>query len=143
MIKLLCTLLLLVTVAPALRAAESDEETSARKIAYEVAGAFTNDGFKLRDGFWSGKIERKKAQVLQVNLFAGNEYWFSLGASSGAKKVAVTLYDETGKPQSVEPFAEEAKAAAGFAPTVSGTYYVKVEALEGGDASFCLLYSYK
>jgi hypothetical protein len=143
MIKLLLPILLVALAGSSLFAEESDDATTARKVAYEVAGAFTNDGFKLRDGFWSGKIERKKPQLLQVNLFAGNEYWFSLGTSSAAKKVAVTLYDEAGKPLAVEPFSEEGKAAAGFSPTVSGAYYVKVEALEGGDASFCLLYSYK
>jgi hypothetical protein len=142
MIKPFLTCLLLAFTAATLRA-ENDEETAARKVAYEVAGAFTNDGFKLRDGFWSGKIEPKKSQVLQVNLYAGNQYWFSLGTSTQAKKVSLSVFDETGKPLAFEPFAEEGKAAAGFAPTVSGAYYVKVEELEGENASFCLLYSYK
>ena len=113
------------------------------KVAYDVAGAFTNDGFKLRDGAWSGKFEAEKSKLIQVNLYAGNQYWFSLGTTAAAKKVAVSVYDENGKPLGFEPYADLGKAAAGFAPRVSGTYYVKVEELEGAPSSFCLLYSYK
>jgi hypothetical protein len=123
--------------------AVSNDEVAARKVAYEIAGAFTNDGFKMRDGCWSGRMEPKKAQLIQVNLYAGNQYWFSLGATGAAKKISVSIYDEAGKPLAFEPFSEEGKAAAGFAPTASGSYYIKVEELEGAAATFCLLYSYK
>jgi hypothetical protein len=139
---LLLLLLLAFAVAPELYAANEDE-IAARKIAYDVAGAFTNDGFKLRDGFWSGKLDLRKSKVIEVNLYAGNQYWFSVGATAAAKKVDVSIFDENGKPLSFEPYVEDGKAAAGFAPSVSGTYYVKVEELEGAAASFCLLYSYK
>ena len=135
---LICYLL---AAAPLL--AVSNDEVTARRLAYEIAGAFTNDGFKLRDACWSGKFEAKKSQVLQVNLYAGNQYWFSLAATEGARKVAVSIYDETGKPLAFEPYADEGKAAAGFAPATSGSYYIKVEELEGTSATFCLLYSYK
>jgi hypothetical protein len=42
-----------------------------------------------------------------------------------------------------EPYAEGSTAAAGFSPEASGPYFIKIEALEGEPASFCLLYSYK
>lgn len=129
---------------PLARAAEeSDKEISARKAALDLAGAFANDGFKLRDGHWTGSFAAAKASVIQVNLFAGNQYWFSLGATDSAKKLSVTVFDETGKPLAYEPYQEGATAAAGFSPTVSGPYLIKVEELEGEPASFCLLYSYK
>ena len=35
--------------------AETDQEVAAREVALELAGAFANDGFKLRDGT-SGSI---------------------------------------------------------------------------------------
>jgi hypothetical protein len=138
LLSLACALL----AAASLHAVTNDE-VAARKVAYEIAGAFTNEGFKLRDGCWSGKIDPKKSQLIQVNLYAGNQYWFSLGATPAAKKMAVSIYDETGKPLAFEPFADEGKAAAGFAPAASGSYYIKVEELEGTAATFCLLYSYK
>jgi hypothetical protein len=124
-------------------AAPSNEEVAARKTAFDLAGAFSNDGFKLRDGHWMGKIAPEKCKVIQVNLYAGNEYWFSVGATDSAKKLAVSVYDETGKAVDFEPYGEGATAAAGFSPSVSGPYYVKIQELEGGPASFCLLYSYK
>ena len=141
----LFTLLLTTALAlgPAFAAEESNDEVSARKVALDLAGAFSNDGFKLRDGHWSGTFAPGKAAIHQVNLFAGNEYWFSLGATDTAKKVAVTVFNENGKPVSYEPYQDGAAAAAGFSPAISGPYLIKVEVVEGAPASFCLLYSFK
>ena len=121
----------------------SDMEVAARKNALDVAGAFSNDGFKIRDGAWLGEVAPGKSSFIQVNLYAGNEYWFSVGTAPAAKKAVVSLYDETGAPVEYEPYAEGGTAAAGFSPDASGPYYVKVELLEGEQASFCLVYSYK
>lgn len=128
---------------PGVRPAASNDEVEAEKIASAVAGAFSNDGFKLRDGRWTGALASGKQQFIQVNLYAGNEYWFSLGATGKAKKVAVTVFDETGTAIECEPYEKDATAAAGFAPGVSGPYYIRVELVEGDAATFCLLYSYK
>jgi hypothetical protein len=133
----------LVCALPAALHAATDEEVAARNVATGVAGAFSNDGFKLRDGYWAGKFAPHEPKVLQVNLYAGNQYWFSVGASPGATKVAVTVHDEAGHPLPAEPYSDVAKAAAGFAPTVSGPYYIRIEEEEGAPASFCLVYSYK
>jgi hypothetical protein len=123
--------------------AASDDEVAARRTALEVAGAFTNDGFKLRDGNWCGAVEVGKARIIQVNLYAGNQYWFTLGATPPATKVAVTIYDEAGKPVEIDTYQDPSVAAAGFSPDASGAYYVKVEEIEGKPAAFCLIYSYK
>ena len=81
----------------ALAAPESDAEVAARKAALDLAGAFSNEGFKMRDGHWSGTIKPKDHALIAVNLYAGNQYWFSVGATEPAKKISVNLYDETGK----------------------------------------------
>src|SRR3984893_16470356 len=78
-------------------AAESDKEVEARKAALDLAGAFSNDGFKIRDGHWSGTIKPREHALIAVNLYAGNHYWFSVGATEPAKKISVNVYDETGK----------------------------------------------
>jgi len=140
--RTLFALLLGATALP-LQAGPSDEEVEARKRALLLAGAFSNDGFKIRDGNWVGDIKTGQARIIQVNLYAGNEYWFSAAATDPAKKLLVTVYDEKGAPLESEPYQDAATAAAGFAPTASGTYFVKVEELEGEPAAFCLLYSYK
>ena len=135
--------LLLAMAALPLQAAPSDEEVEARKRALLLAGAFSNDGFKIRDGNWVGDIKLGQARIIQVNLYAGNEYWFSAAATDPAKKLTVSVYDEKGAPLPFEPYQEAATAAAGFSPKASGTYFVKVEEVEGEPAAFCLLYSYK
>jgi len=121
----------------------SNEEVEARKRALELAGAFSNEGFKIRDGNWCGSLKSGTGKVIQVNLYAGNQYWFSAAATDGAKKLEVTVYDEVGAPQTSEPYQEGTTAAAGFSPVASGAYYVKVQELEGEAVSFCLLCSYK
>jgi len=78
-----------------------------------------------------------------VNLYAGNQYWFSAGATTPAKKIAVSVYDETGKRVTTEGYDAGEKAAAGFAPANSGQYFVSVDLVEGQEGSFCLIYSYK
>src|SRR4030095_7385560 len=114
------------------QAEKSDAEVAARKSALELAGAFTNDGFKLRDGYWSGPIKSGETKLIQVNLYAGNEYYFSVAGADKAKKMGLSVYDETGAAISIEePYQEGATAAVGFSPTASGPYYIKVEELAG------------
>ena len=122
---------------------ETDREVNARKTALEVAGAFTNDGFKMRDGHWCGLLKPDELALVAVNLYAGNQYWFSVGTIEPAKKVAVNVYDETGKQVGTENYSEGEKAAAGFSPSSSGQYFVSVDLVEGAASSFCLVYSYK
>ena len=124
-------------------AAETDKEVEARKAALDLAGAFSNDGFKMRDGHWSGTIKAHEHVLIAVNLYAGNQYWFSVGTAGPAKKIAVNVYDETGKQVSTENYTAGEKAAAGFSPTSSGQYYVMVGLVEGEEGSVCLVYSYK
>lgn len=123
--------------------AVTDGEVEARRIVLDLAGAFTNDGFKLRDGVFMGTLEPGKPKLVQVNVYAGNEYWFSLGAAGKAKKVAVTIYNELGRKVEQEPYQEGVTAAAGFSPEVSGPYFIKLELLDGPASAFCLVYSYK
>ena len=124
--------------------AESDGQVAAREVALEMAGAFTNDGYKIRDGHWAGQLKLHIPQIVTVNLYAGNQYYFSLGSTDRAKKVSVTVYDETGKQVGDELFFQDRyRAAAGVSPVASGPYYVSVQLLEGEPADFCLLYSYK
>ncbi|MBV9658804.1 MAG: hypothetical protein JO295_11900 [Verrucomicrobia bacterium] len=133
--------------APLAQAAEDTSgETDARVDALELAGALSNDGYKIRDGHWSGTFKAGDAPVLAVNLYAGNQYYFSLAATDKAKKVAVTVFDENGKLLAGELISrdnERPLAAAGVAPEASGPYYVRVQLLEGQPADFCLICTYK
>ena len=122
---------------------ETDKEVDARRAALDLAGAFSNDGFKIRDGHWSGMIKPKEHTLIAVNLYAGNHYWFSVGATEKAKKLAVAVYDESGQQVVTESYSAGDKAAAGFSPTNSGQYYISVGLIEGEESGVCFLYSYK
>jgi len=141
--KRLITLLSIASFGAAGFAAPTDAEVQARSSALEVAGAFSNDGFKIRDGHWCDSIAVKQPKIIQVNLYAGNQYWFVAAATDAAKKLNVTVYDENGKPLATQPYENNAQSAAGFSPDASGPYYVRVEEVAGDPATFCLLYSYK
>ena len=123
--------------------AQTDDEVEAHRWVLDLTGAFSNEGFKLRDGHWVGQIKPAERAVIAVNLYAGNEYWFSAAANSKAKKISVEVYDESGKPQVTEIYNEGDRAAAGFSPTNSGQYFVALSLLEGEPTTFCLVYSYK
>ena len=137
------SLLIFALSASAVLHADTDAEVDARKDALELAGAFANDGFKIRDGYSCGVLKPHDHALIAVNLYAGNQYWFSVGTVEPLKKVAVSLYDETGKQMTTENFSNGDKAAAGFAPENSGQYIVSVDSVEDQEGTFCLVYSYK
>jgi hypothetical protein len=141
--SLLISLSVLVLIVSVTVRGETDAEVQARKDALDVAAAFSNDGFKIRDGHWCGIVKPHDHSLVAVNLYAGNQYWFSASATDPAKKIAVSVYDETGKQVTAESYDNGDKAAAGFAPASSGQYFVSVDLLEGEQSSFCLVYSYK
>jgi len=140
--KLLTISLLALAIAQPLWA-ETDQEVNARKNALDLAGAFSNDGFKIRDGHWSGTIQSQQREVIAVNLYAGNQYWFTAAASEAKAKVRVDVYDETGRKATAEMYDSNERAAAGFSPTNSGQYFIVVTLLEGGPAGVSLICSYK
>lgn len=121
----------------------SDPSVSARSIVLEVAGAFANDGYKVRDGYWSGKLEAGKPQLIEVNLFAGNEYWFSAAAMPPAEQIELKIFDELGKQVEGQKYEDGLKVAAGIETQFSGKYFVQIQMLKGSPAEFCLIYSYK
>ena len=140
-----CSLIIALLFAAALgnMRAQTDQEVEARKTALDVAGAFTNDGFKLRDGHWAGAVKPGDHTLIAVNLYAGNQYWFSAGANETAKKIGVDIYDESGRQLAADNYNAGEKAAAGFSPVSSGQYFISVNLLEGAASSLCLVYSYK
>lgn len=132
-----------VSMLSGMAAAQSDREVQAHKMVLDLAGAFSNEGFKMRDGHWTGSLKQNENALVAVNLYSGNQYWFSVGAVEPAKKIEVAVYDETGNRVTTDNYADGEKAAAGFTPNSSGQYYVSVGLLEGGESTYCLVYSYK
>ncbi len=118
-------------------------QAAARRGALELAGAFSNDGYKIRDGFWFSSVDQDKPAVIRVNLFAGNEYWFCANGLEPTEKLDVIVFDSTGHVIDQQEYHDESRAAAGVEPTVSGEYFVQVSLTGGEKGDFCLLYCYK
>jgi hypothetical protein len=142
-VKFFLSILTMSILAGGVALAETDKEVEAHKSVLDLAGAFSNDGFKMRDGHWTGTLKPKEPTLIAVNLYAGNNYWFSVGAIEPAKKIGLMVYDENGHEVTTENYNDGERAAAGFSPANSGQYYVSVALLDGGESSFCLVYSYK
>ncbi len=138
--RLFCVLAL---VSATLVAAPDDDEVAARRSALDLAGAWTNDGFKLRDGHYTGQLKQGESKLVRVNLYAGNKYWFTAAGTPKVKKLSVRVFDESGKPMTADTHEDEGRAAAGFEPTASGPYLIKVEVVEGEPSAFALVYSYR
>lgn len=131
---------------PAPDATNAGELSSAitRSAALELAGAFANDGYKVRDGYLSHFLTKATPAILEVNLFAGNEYWFSASAPpQSPQKVFVTIFDTQGNLVDQQNFDEGFRFAAGFEPLESGRFFIKVSLIEGDPTPVSLVYSYK
>lgn len=109
----------------------------------DLAGALANEGFRVRDGFWSGRIEPGVPRRLAVNLFAGNHYWFCAAVDAPDTRPVVALYDPRGEPVEVVTHDGPGLAAAGVTASVTGRYVVEVKTPRGPAADFCLLYLFK
>jgi hypothetical protein len=141
--KRLLLSLALVLGTTVLFGADTDDQTKAHSEVLDLAGAFQNDGFKLRDGTWYAQVSQGHPQTLQVNLYSGNAYWFSAAGAEGSTGLTVSVFDDHGNPVEVQTYQKDNKAAAGFSPDASGLYYVEVSSSAQAATTFCLIYSYK
>ena len=112
--------------------------TEARRLALETAGAFTNDGFRIRDAEWAFVLSKATPRFLHVTLFAGNHYWFVTATPSHGAKLRMTIFDTLGNPLKSEQWRDSAeytgsRSAAGIAPEASGTYFVGVELMDSSN----------
>lgn len=127
-----------------LRAEEDDMTVAARQSVLELAGAFSaNDGYKLRDGHFNAALKPGESRIVAVNLYSGNSYWFCAASSSPASKLDVIVFDEDGKPVPLQTYASPGRAAAGYTPSTSGLFYVRIALPSGDPGAVCLLYTYK
>ena len=109
----------------------------------DLGGALANEGFKMRDRVWSGRIESGQPQRLAVNLFRGNQYWFCLAVDPESKDPKVSVFGPDGQRLTVLSHQETGLASAGVTAEVTGQYFVQVETGGGPASDFCLLYLFK
>lgn len=114
-----------------------------RSRLFEIGGALANDGFKMRDSFWCGRIEPRKSRVLVLNFFGGNSYWICAATSPEVKGWKISLFDSSGAPVPVVDHSEPGLAAVGVTAEATGQYFVRIESTGGPASDFCLVYLFK
>jgi hypothetical protein len=127
-------------------AAPADPQSKApglRARVLELAGAMGNDGFKLRDGLWSGRLEPGQPRRLAVNLFAGNQYWFCAATPEGSRGPKLALFDPQGKPVTTLTHDGPGLAAGGVTAAATGRYFLELLPGSGSASDFCLVYLFK
>ena len=100
--------------------ADTDAEVNARKNALDIAGAFTNEGFKLRDGHWCGtlKPQDQAAYLDIVNNWRYSGFW--LGGGSFAQLDPATSFTKS-RALSVTGNFSDSQRLHGFLRTTDGT----------------------
>ena len=116
---------------------------SLRARLMDLGGVLSNEGFKMRDRLWTGKLEPGAPQRLAVNLFRGNHYWFCAAADPEAKGLKVSVFGPDGTPLTAKEHGEAGLAAAGVTAETTGRYFVEVETAGGPTSDFGLLYLFK
>ncbi len=117
----------------------------AHSSAMDAATKHVEEGFTVREDYWSGELKPGEKKIIRHQLFKGNEYWFWLGSSIEEAWPSVSIYDEDGKLVQVESLSEVKKASARVLPPKTGTYLIliSVEA-EGSDTvDWALAYGFR
>jgi hypothetical protein len=109
----------------------------------DLGTALSNEGFKMRDRIWSGRVEAGQPQRLAVNLFRGNHYWFCAAVEPTDGKAKLTVFGPDGRAVESVDHQEPGLAAAGVTAETTGQYFLQVETAEGPASDFCLLYLFK
>ena len=109
----------------------------------DLGTALSNEGFKMRDRIWSGRIEPGQSQRLALNLFRGNSYWFCAAFEPSDGQAKLTLYGPDGRAVATADQLELGLAAAGVTVETTGQYFLQIETAGGPASDFCLLYLFK
>jgi hypothetical protein len=109
----------------------------------DLGTALSNEGFKMRDRIWSGRVEAGQPQRLAVNLFRGNHYWFCAAVEPTDGKAKLTVFGPDGLAVESVDHQEPGLAAAGVTAETTGQYFLQIETAGGPASDFCLLYLFK
>lgn len=123
--------------------AEDEAAVALRARLLDFAAALGNEGFKVRDGYWSGRLDAGKPRRLRVNLFAGNHYWLCAAVPAGARGLQLAVYDPAGKPVETLSHQEPGLTAAGVTAEITGLYFVEIQGAAGQSTPFSLIYLFK
>lgn len=142
LLQLLAIAILLASPVVA-QAPPTDDVLQSRANVIELAHAFTDEGFIVRDGFWRTELKPGEEQICGLQLFANVDYWICLGAGVNAE-VDMALFSSGALPVPVhERIQEPSRAAIRVRPKRSGTFYLKLRSVRGEGGRVCVTYCYK
>ena len=122
--------------------APEDDLLQARQRAISLAGAFANDGYRMRDGSWALYLSENQPAMLALWLFARNGVWLSAATAEKGATPHLEVFDPQGNPVATLLHAAAGATAAGFVVPVTGKYTIRAS-LNAPSTPFCLVYSYK
>lgn len=114
----------------------------ARQRAISLAGAFANDGYRLRDGSWSLYLSENQPALMAIWLFARNGVWFSAATADKGASPHLEIFSPEGTALPALRHQGPGVAAAGFLAPVTGKYFIRAS-FPGPLTPFCLVTSYK
>jgi hypothetical protein len=118
-------------------------DKSPRSLALELAAGNEGEGYQVHDGFWSGTLAKAEPVLLEVFLFAGNDYRFSAANSELFSQLRLSIFDTWGYPAGQEYSGNSSCSTAGISVIRSGRYFIRLVMTEGDKADTCMVYSYK
>jgi hypothetical protein len=118
-------------------------DKSPRSLALELAAGNEGEGYQVHDGFWSGTLAKAEPVLLEVFLFAGNDYRFSAANSDALSQLRLSIFDAWGHPAGQEYTGDSSCSTAGISVIRSGRYFIRLVMTEGDKADTCMVYSYK
>ena len=121
----------------------NSHDKSPRSLALELAAGNEGEGYQVRDGFWSGTLAKAEPILLEVYLFAGNDYRFSAANLDAFSQLRLSIFDGWGYPAGQEYTGGSSCATAGISVIRSGRYFIRLIMTEGDKADTCMVYSYK
>ena len=121
----------------------NSHDKSPRALALELAAGNEGEGFQVHDGFWSGTLWKGDPVLLEVFLFAGNDYRFSAANLEPFSQLRVSIFDSWGYPAGQEYSGGSSCTTAGISVFRSGRYFIRLVMSEGDKADTCMVYSYK
>jgi hypothetical protein len=96
----------------------------AHSAAMDAATPFVEQGFIVREDYWNGEVKSGQKLMIRHQMFKGNEYAFWLGTSQDNIAFELQVYDEAGKPITIDQKSHEMFATARVNPKNTGTYTI-------------------
>jgi hypothetical protein len=139
-----CVLLvaaLSLAVLPQARAFVDD----AHSMAMELATAYVEKGFAVRQDYWSGEVKSGQSKQVKAQLFKGNEYWFFLGCDADSCELELKIVDAKGKPLHTETKTIKGAVGVRILPPKTGSYAIvfTIKSTDVAKPHWALAYAYR